>query len=259
MFNAVGSSISVRIGPFAENYYGTLKTDLTLPATDVWVSKNGGNFVRLSTLTAVTDFDKDPSLDGWYRLDLEAAIFDFPGLYTFYSYPDGYSPAAIDLVVVDPVVYDLLFTNTPNLASALGLILNNLDLPSSSLNSRFNDVDVTLSTIHDTLDTTNSNVLICKAAVDTTNLNVTNSTVALNNAIAGVSSKSDTIIANVGALSVALGGVVDTVNAMSLLIDTPLSTLATKTDLDNFEPVIVEGPGGTGGATIINNFEESRF
>lgn len=166
-------SQSVKLGPFVDDSDGkTAETALSITASDIKLSQNGGTFAAKNSGGGTHDSD------GWYDATFDATDTDTVGRLQVQVAVSGALPVFAEFQVVEETVYDRLFaasaagfsthtaadvwTNSDRELTALGFTFSTSDFAAHSLNGAGNwntetpptaaaiatSVDTTLSSTH---------------------------------------------------------------------------------------------------------------
>ncbi len=100
------TAVTLKLGPFVDSSDGnTEETALTINASDVKLSKNGGAFAAKNDANAATH-----DANGWYAVNLNATDTNTAGILTVYIHVTGALPVWREYAVLPANVYDSLFS-----------------------------------------------------------------------------------------------------------------------------------------------------
>lgn len=97
------------VGPFIDLTAGTSEEALTVDATEVWLSKNGADYVNKNEATAAVH-----KKSGMYLMVLDATDTNTVGTLNILvdDTADAAIPVSLDCQVIETAIYDALYANT---------------------------------------------------------------------------------------------------------------------------------------------------
>ena len=143
------TSASFYMGPFLDLTAGTAEEALTIDATEVWLSKNGGAYANKNEGTAVLH-----GRSGMWLMVLDATDTSAVGTLSILvdDTANAAIPVALDCQVVETAVYDALYANNATGFNSSGQVAL-IAATQASIDAIETDTSTTLDTKINTIDT----------------------------------------------------------------------------------------------------------
>jgi hypothetical protein len=145
------TSASFYMGPFIDLTAGTAETGLTIDATEVWLSKNGGAYANKNEATAMVHAASGGS--GMYLLVLDATDTNTVGTLSVLVNDTAAAaiPMAAEYQVVETAVYDALYANAATAFNSTGQV-SLLTATQASIDAIETDTGTTIPATITTID-----------------------------------------------------------------------------------------------------------